>query len=194
MDTERQNKILTIGELLNKTVLGSKLNKTDFSMIAKHSTIFSFWDNIVGKKIANISKPYKISASKIYITAKSPTVSQQIALTKNKIIEKLNTYSKPLGIEIKDIITNYKNYDELTLTDAIPESEQVVWLDNKILDKIELSEEMKLSIQKAINKIKFLDESQKEKLLNKILNNCKATIYRETVKTDDFLKNTGQKF
>ena len=182
MDKERQNKILSLSELLNKTVLKDKLNKAAFSNIAKQTTIFSFWDNIAGKKLSAISKPYKIQGTKLYITTKSPTVSQQISLVKNVILEKTNTYSKPLGITINELVLNYKNYDEITTQKNIPKDEKLIWLTEEELSKIKLDEESKSAIKSAVDKITFLNKEQKERFIQKISNNYRFRIYKENLK------------
>lgn len=182
MDTERQNKISTLSELLNKTVLKDKFNRSAYHLVAKHSIIFSFWDNIAGKKLSNLSKPYKIKAKKLYIATKSATVSQQITLIKTKLLEKIKTYSKPLGVEIEDIVLNYKNYDELTLSSEIPKDEELIWINKEELDKVKINDEVKTSIKSAIDRINFLDEKQKEKLTDKILDNYRAETVRQNLK------------
>ena len=187
MDYKRENKTLTLNELLNKNILADKLNKSAFSNAAKHSTIFSFWENIVGKKLANISKPYKISENKLFITTKNSAVSQQIFFIKKQILEKLNTYSKPLNIEINELVVNFKNYDEITNKEEIPEEEKIIWFDKKDLDSVKLDKNDEINIQNAIEKINFIDKNQKEKLIKKIIYNYKAIKLREKIeKTNDF--------
>ena len=159
MDFERENKTLTLGELLKKPIIADKLNKNAYAEIAKHSTIFSFWGDIAGKKLSQIAKPYKIKDSKVYITTKSATVSQQILFVKNKLLEKFNTYSKPLGIVIEEIV--FKGENELK--------------------DIKIDENILKSTKESVEKMNFLNKSQKETLVEKILTGYKAEIYRKNI-------------
>ena len=97
------NDTSSIGDLIDTSVFCAKKN-SKINHVVKQSTIFSFWKNVVGQKFVKFTKPYNIKYSKLYVSAKSPVVVQELSLYKAKLIEKINSYSKPLGIEIKDII------------------------------------------------------------------------------------------
>ena len=181
LDTERENKTLTLAELLKKPIIRNKINKNTLSQIAKQSTIFSFWEDVAGKKLSKISKPYKISKEKLFISTKSATVSQQILFIKNKILDKLNTYSKPLGIEFKEISVNYKNFEEITAPKEIPQDEKIVFIEKKELENIKIDEKIVSSIKASISKMQALSEEQKNKLQEKIINSYKAEIYRKNI-------------
>ena len=86
---ERSNKTYLLCDLLENSVFGEN-QKMFLSKIAKQSTIFSFWDEIVGKKYFSLSKPYKIISSKLYISTKSPVVSQELGLLKSRLLKKIN--------------------------------------------------------------------------------------------------------
>ena len=107
----KNNKTTSIGELLHNGAFSEFVNKNKLNAIIKHSTIFSFWGNIVGAKFSNITKPYSIKANKIYVSVKSPVIAQELSLYKAKILQKINSYSQPLGLFINDIVFNYKNYN-----------------------------------------------------------------------------------
>jgi len=181
LDKERANKTQKLSDILNGTVFSDKLKKTAFSRIAKQSTIFSFWDDIAGKKLSKITKPYQIKYSKLYISAKSPTVNQELSLIKNKLLEKINLYSKPLGIEIKELVLNYKNYDEITKekNDYI-EDKPVEYTLNQI-DSVKIDGNFEQLIKTEIDKINFLNQEQKEKLVKKIIQSKKAEILRKNI-------------
>ena len=182
MDKEkRENKTLTLAELLKKPIIKSKIGKNKLSEIAKQSTLFSFWENIAGNKLAKISKPYKIKDNKLYITAKSATVSQQLFFIKKKLLDKINSYSKPIGIEIEDMVLSYKNYDELTTTREIPVDEKMFFINNEQFKKIKLDDDLINSIKNSVNKIEMLNEKQKKELTEKILDNYKADLYRKNI-------------
>ena len=184
MDKEtekRENKTLTLQELLNNPLIRAKINQDACSKALKQSTIFSFWENIAGKKLAKLSKPYKIKDGKFYITTKSATVSQQILFVKKKLSEKINIYAKPLGIEIKEIVPTYKNYDEITTEKEIPKDEETVFINQNDIKKVEIDTALRESIETSIKKINLLDENQKNLLTKKILDVYKAKKYRKNI-------------
>lgn len=176
---KKNNKTETIGALLKSDAFSQIMGKNKLNSIVKYSTIFSFWNNIVGSKFANITKPYSIKAQKLYVSAKSPIVIQELTLYKNKILAKVNSYSKPLGIEIKDIIFNYKNYSA-SIPDTLQNKEdKPVWFSENELENIDIDVETKEKIQENIEKIKFLNKNQKQNLISKIITNEKAKIMQE---------------
>jgi len=176
------NETQTIGELLNTSAFKEALGSADFertlSSLAKHSTVFSFWGDIVGKKFVPFTKPLSIKNKKLYITAKSPIIIQELTLFKDKLLKKINSYSMPLGIEIKDIVFSYKNYkEEAPVSNEIedkPEEIQETEFDNIVLD-----EKTKEQLKSHISKIAFLSDEQKDKLLNKIILSQKAKLIRK---------------
>lgn len=148
--------------------------------IIKHSTIFSFWNNIVGTKFAKFTKPYVIKYNKLYVSAKSPVIVQELNLYKKKILKNVNSYSLPLGIEIGDIIFNYKNYSMTTpetLSNQI--EDKPIEITKSQLEEIELDDNTKNSIKQNINKIKFLNEEQKKNFARKIESTYKAKNLQE---------------
>ena len=163
----------TISELLNTFTFGENSKGKSFSETIKHSTIFSFWEDIIGKKLAKFSKPIKIKYSKLYVTAKSPTITQELNLIKNKIITKANTYANALGFEIKDIVFDYKNYKNSEKTFESDE-EKIEFYNNDNIDQINLDDGFKKEIKNNISKINFLSDKQKDLLIKKIFNTQKA--------------------
>jgi len=148
--------------------------------IIKHSTIFSFWNNIVGAKFAKFTKPYAIKYNKLYVTAKSPVIVQELGLYKTKILKNVNSYSMPLGIEIADIIFNYKNYCATTpetLTNEI--EDKPVEIKKAQLESVELDGKSKEQIKSNVDRLKFLNNEQKENFVNKIESTYKAKNFQE---------------
>lgn len=169
----------TISELINSFTFGENSSKgKSLSDTIKQSTLFSFWEDIVGFKLAKFTKPTKIKYSKLYVSAKSPTLIQELNLTKQKIIKKINTYSLALGFEIKDIIFDYKNYNEDN-NEEFPPDNLPEFFNEENLSEIKLNKNYETGINKAVDKIEFLSASQKEHLRKKIINAKKAKIKRE---------------
>ena len=68
----------------------------------KRYRIFYLWPEIVGKKVAKVTIPQKVSNKKIFIKVKNDVWRQEITFLKSEIIQKIN---KELGSnEIKDIV------------------------------------------------------------------------------------------
>lgn len=176
---KKDNKTQTLAQLLNSEAFSKVMGKNKLNSIVKHSTVFSFWTNVVGAKFANITKPYAIKAKKLHVSAKSPVIIQELSLYKNKILNKLNSYSKPLGIEIDDIIFNYKNYNISTPQTLSEKEDKPIWFKGEELEGIELDTQTKEKIAQNIEKIKFLNNNQKQNLITKIITNEKAKIMQE---------------
>ena len=148
--------------------------------IIKHSTIFSFWDSIVGAKFAKFTKPYSIKYNKIYVSAKSPVIVQELGLYKTKILRNINSYSMPLGLEIKDIIFSYKNYAAdvpETLSNQV--EDKPVQLSKQEIQSVQISSDVEDKIKSNVEKIKFLNDEQKEKFASKIVSTYKAKNLQE---------------
>lgn len=173
---DKENKTLSIGELISTTAFGKMAKSDKVEHLIKHSVIFSFWKEVVGKRFDKYTKPYKISNSKLYVSAKSPVIAQELSICKNKIMQKLNSYSMPLGIEIKDIIYNYKNYNQQKekINNEIEDKPFYITLSD--IEKQNIDDSLKEKIKAHINKINFLDDKQKETLINKICSTYKAKI------------------
>jgi len=172
---KKHNPTTHIGELISKTAFGEMAKGNKMGAVIKHSTIFSFWNNIVGAKFAKFTKPYAIKYNKLYVSAKSPVIVQELGLYKTKILKNVNSYSMPLGIEITDIIFNYKNYaisTPETLSNQI--EDKPVEITKNQLNTIELDKKTQEAIKNNVDKIKFLNEEQKENFARKIESTYKA--------------------
>lgn len=171
---KRFNKTATLKDLLEESVFNSSISKNKMNNVIKHSTIFSFWNSVVGLKFSNHTKPYAIKANKLYVSTKSPVVAQELSLYKLKLLNKINSYSKPLGIEINDIIFNYKNYTS-SVPETLNQKEDIpVELKEKEIDNVNLDEKVIEQFKQKVEKMHFLNEAQKENLLSKILKTKKA--------------------
>ena len=106
---------------------------------------------------------------------------KQIIFIKKKVLDKTNSFSKPLGIEIRDIVLNYKNYEETTNPKEIPPDEEIIYIKDSELEDIKLPKETMESIKSSVDKISFISDNQKENLTRKILNNYKAKILRNNL-------------
>ncbi len=159
----------TIGEIFGNSVFGT----ADFSRISKQITLFSFWGNVVGEKFIKNSKPYSYKFKKLFVSCKNSFVAQELLMYKKEILKKASVYANALELEIKDIVFEYKNWREEKKDTQIDESLNFYY-DKNDLEKIQLNEVEISSIKENIDRIDFLNEIQKEKYLNDILNNLKV--------------------
>lgn len=176
---KKLNKEQTISELLNSSAFGENISKEKMNLTIKHSTIFSFWDDICGKRFCSLSKPYAIKSSKIYVSVKSPVVASELTLYKKKLIEKINSYSMPLGIEIKDMFFNYKNFCEQEKQKENFVEDKPIYIKKDKISEIKINEDDELLISDTVKKINFLSDEQKQKLLKKIIESNKAKSFRD---------------
>ena len=176
---KKHNPTTHIGELISKTTFGDMIKGSKVGQIIKHSTIFSFWNNIVGAKFANYTKPYSIKFNKLYVSAKSPVIVQELSLYKAKIIRNINSYSMPLGIEIKDVVFSYKNFAVSTPETLKGVEDKPIQLTKSQIDTSKIDKEVEEGIKKNIDKIKFLNEEQKENFSNKIITTYKAKNFQK---------------
>lgn len=176
------NETATIGDLIDSSLFAATLKSSKMRFVVRHSMIFSFWEEIVGKKFANFTKPYAIKYSTLYVSAKSPVIAQELTLHKNMLIKKINSYSMPLDVEIKNISFNCKNFETLTSSEAASceVEDKPVWIEEKDLLGVEADKEEILEIEKHVQKIKLLNEEQKKKLISKITAAKKAKVIQST--------------
>ena len=177
----KNNETLPIGSLIDSSVFAQSLKSGRFQILIKHSTIFSFWGDIVGRKFEKYTIPYAIKNSVLYVSAKSPVVVQELSLNKKVLIKKTNTYSMPLGIKVKDIVFNYKNFETLS-SKASEENyveDSLIWYKDDELKNHQIDNDIVGEIEKSVHKINFLNEEQKQKLIQKIVLNQKAKMLRK---------------
>lgn len=176
---KKHNPTSHISEILNKTTFGEMMKSNKMGSVIKHSTIFSFWNNIVGAKFSKITKPYAIKFNKLYVTAKSPVVVQELNLYKTKIIKNINSYSMPLGVEIKDIIFSYKNFAVSNPIVTNEVEDKPVEITQSQIEGIQIADDVQEKIKNNVDKIKFLNEEQKQKFAEKIVSTYKVKSLQE---------------
>lgn len=177
---KKYNPTTHIGELISKTAFGDMMKGNKMGAVIKHSTIFSFWNNIVGAKFSKFTKPYSIKYNKLYVSAKSPIIVQELSLYKAKILRNVNSYSMPLGIEITDIVFNYKNYcitTPETLSNQV--EDKPVEITKEQLQTVSIDNSLQEQIKKNVDRIKFLNDEQKKNFADKIASTYKAKNLQE---------------
>ena len=104
-----------------------------YKFALKCSTLFSFWEEIVGFKFAKFTRPTSIKFEKLYVECKNSAITQELTMFQKKIIEKIMVYAAPLGIKVSDIVFSYKNwktneefFDENEDTDFVEYTEEEI--------------------------------------------------------------------
>lgn len=150
-------------------IIGGNFFDSKKAQIAlKHSTIFSFWAQIVGKKFVNSSKPTFIRNFKLHVSCENSFVVQELMMYKKVLLKKLLPYSSALGVEISDIIFEYKNWNSnkeiFQAGDDFPD-----FYSNDELSKVSVDLEAFEQVFKNIENSSYLNDEQKEKFKNKII-------------------------
>ena len=106
-------------ETIQEIISGLKFNYEASSAIKKEEFLSS-WEDIVGKKISKFSKLLEISDDNIAtVVCADSFVANELFYEKDKILAIMIEKAEKLGIEIKDVIFNYKRWKELTNEEEI---------------------------------------------------------------------------
>lgn len=167
------------------SVLDSFMQNSAIKNGMKKATLFKFWSKVVGKKFENVSEAVSISnrSGKIILTVAcaSAAVTGELMMFKLQLLNKFNTFSKPLGVEIEDINFSHKiwknnnseeNQNELTEN---PYKEDLKGFDP---EKIEISDDEILVIKNNILKNSALSDSQQQRLLKSIIYDLKVQKFK----------------
>lgn len=77
------------------------------------SNLSAVWSEIVGDKISKVSGFSDISFNNVIIISCADSyISNELYYNKEKILELMKEKAEKLGIEINDIVFNYKNWKE----------------------------------------------------------------------------------
>ena len=163
-----ENEALSISDILNNGLFDSKRAKSAF----KYGTIFSFWPQIAGKKFEKSSKPYAIKGSRLYVCCENSYVMQELIMYKKMLLQKLITYASPLGVDIDEIVFDYKSWSEQKKQPA-PDDFPDFYTDERLLH-IEINEEEFKDVFLNIDKSEYLNKEQKQKFKDRILKLQKA--------------------
>ncbi|MBR1753386.1 DUF721 domain-containing protein [bacterium] len=94
------------------SILESFKNSPEMKKAIKRKTLFSMWENAVGKKFAKKSRPYSQRLSTLVVTCQNSAIAQELLLRKAQILKKLEPYLKGLKMNIKDIYFDTKRWVE----------------------------------------------------------------------------------
>lgn len=169
-----KNDFSSISEILNEKVFDFKKGQNALKM----STIFSFWGDVVGKKFQKCSKPYCVKGNKLFVTCENSFVLQELLMFKSTILSKIKPFSSPLGIEIKDIVFDYKNWKIQNEEIVIDDEFKKFYTEDEI-NSVKIDEKTYAEAFSAIDDLKFLDDNQKKNFKAQIIRAKKAEILRK---------------
>lgn len=165
-------------------IMGNILNTPKMQYGLKKTTLFQFWDKVVGKKFFEHTKIKDISNDILTVATDSAAVTAEMSMFKSDILKKFNTYSKPLGIVIRDINFSHKiwkkeivNKLEDEVIDTNPYEPDLSGFDPA---NIQLEETEVSNIRKSVEKNEFATPEQRERMFNAIILNLKTQKYLET--------------
>ncbi len=162
-----------------KDVLENDLSANPkYKFALKCSTLFSFWEEIVGFKFAKFTRPTAIKFEKLYVECKNSAITQELSMFSKKIIDKLMVYAAPLGIKVSDIVFSYKNWKtEKAFFDENEDTNFVEYTEEEVLSQ-EISKEDENLIFENVEKMEFLSPELKEKYYMDIIKSLKAEVLR----------------
>ena len=106
-------------ETIQEIISGLNFNYEANSALKKEEFLSS-WKEIVGEKISKFSKLLDISDDNIAtVVCADSFVANELFYEKDKIIAIMREKAENLGIEIKDVVFNYKKWKELTNEEEI---------------------------------------------------------------------------
>lgn len=156
------------------SVVSSVLQNPHLQKGLKKASVFKFWAKTVGKKFEKYSRAEALSLNNVLTVAcANAAVSSELLMYKNELLEKINKYSMPLGIEIKDINFSHKIWKQNTTETAQlqqntrnPYKKDLTGFNP---DDIELNADEVEAIRKSVFANDFATEKQREKMFNAII-------------------------
>ena len=151
----------------------------------KKSTLFKFWDKVVGKKFEGHTKISSLNSignkTVLVVACESAVITNELMMYKNKLLQKINEYSNPLGIEIDDINFSHKIWEQENSLDKVnsqvaiqevnPYKEDLTGF---APDEIELDPDEVEAIRLNISKNNALNFEQQERLFQSIVKDLKV--------------------
>jgi len=94
------------------SIIESMLSSKDLKKAFTRSTLYKFWDKVVGKRFCEKSKPYSMMGGGVLIVAcANSSVAQELMLQKPQILEKFQPYLKSLHLSVKDLKFDCKKWE-----------------------------------------------------------------------------------
>ena len=102
----RYSNFESINDVINQ--IGFKYDKP---LEDKKEAFFNSWEELVGKKLAMVSRPIELDSKNILlISCKNSFIANELFLSKKNLLSLLEEKAAEIGLEIKDIRFDYKNW------------------------------------------------------------------------------------
>lgn len=156
------------------SVVSSVLQNPQLRNGVKKASVFKFWAKIVGKKFEKYSRAESLNSNNVLTVAcANAAVSSELLMFKDVLLDKINQYSKPLGINIEDINFSHKIWRK-TSSVVVQSKQDAKNPYTKDLtgfnpEDIELDEDEVDAIKKSVFANNFASEKQREKMFNAII-------------------------
>ena len=86
---------------------------------SKVSTLFLVWREIVGNKLAEMSRPVGLSRDKVlFVTCKNSLITQELYLNKVRILKSVQYYADSLNLKVEDICFSHKKWEQYNSGDS----------------------------------------------------------------------------
>lgn len=163
-----------IGDVVNSIVKTSDLEKG-----IQKSMMFKFWGKIVGKKFEKITRPISINTKgELIVACANSMVTSELLMFKKDILKKIEPYSKSFNICISDLVFSHKIWKEekdveIDKPPLQPKHEKTFNPNEITLEESEIA-----MIKASIEQNTFASKTQREKMLNAIINDLKYQKFR----------------
>ena len=108
------SKFENVGDLLDRFKKSFKPKEK-----SKVTTLFLTWKEIVGDKMAGMSKPVGLSKNKtLIVVCKNSLITQELYLTKARILKAVQFYAESLNLKVNDVCFSHKDWGKYNKEEA----------------------------------------------------------------------------
>ena len=170
-----------------KDLMENFSKKLGMDKAIKISTLITMWPEIVGPRFKNNSKAYTLLTQNrkniLVVATSSSVVSQELIMFKSEIIKKIYKYASKLDLKINNIIFNTKIWDDLNKKETLKENTSIErytrYPTDEELSKIEIPENLLISVRSALKEQNFSTDELKTRMLNLIIKDTKVQIWKK---------------
>lgn len=92
-------------------IIEKMMSSGDMKRALTRNNLYKYWDKIVGKKLAEKSRPYSMMGKGLLVVAcANSAVAQELMLQKPQILQKFQPYLKSLHLSVKDLKFDCKKW------------------------------------------------------------------------------------
>ena len=170
-----------------KDIMGGLTKKIGLDFKMRESVFFNSWSEIVGFRFKNNTRAVMIKSKNnintLVVAVKSPVISQELFLFKKDLLNKIENYSKPLGLIIDDIYFDAKLWREYKKEEHQSSNDEGIrYLKEPYdidLEHIEIPTSILEDIEKSLEKVHFGDENLKNRMKKLMIKDVKSEIWKK---------------